>query len=145
MEQKDVRQEMRKHLSDMADTMDTALRKIPPFKTFSRPEYPPVNIYEAEDAFIVTAEVAGVPKQDLNVTLKEGALVLEGKEDRSRVEAYPCVCRERGPAEFSRHVFLPPAVDVDAEPAASLENGVLTVRLKKRPVPQGKTIPVDVK
>ncbi len=145
MEQRDVWQEMRRHLSDMADTMDGALRRIPPFSAFARVDYPPVNIYEAEDAFVVIAEVPGVPKEALSVSLKQGALHIQGKEDRTRVEGQVCVNRERGPAEFSRQIFLPQSVDLDAEPTASLDSGLLTVRLRKKPPQPGKTIPVDVK
>ena len=145
MEQKDVWQEMRKHLSDMAETVDTALRRIPPFKTFARPDYPPVNIYEAEDAFIITAEVPGVTKENLSVSLKQGALAVQGKEDRSRAEGQTCLQRERGPAEFSRQVFLPQTADLESEPVASLENGLLTIRMRKKPPVEGKTIPVNVR
>jgi HSP20 family protein len=145
MEQRDVWHEMRKHVSDMAETVDTALRKIPPFSTFARPNYPPVNIYEAEDAFIVVAEVPGVPKENLGVSLKQGALSIQGKEDRSPIEGHVCVSRERGPAEFSRQIFLPQTVDLDADPVANLDKGILTVRLKKTPPQPGKTVSVQVK
>jgi len=145
MEQRDVWQEMRKHVSDMADTVDGALRKIPPFSTFARPNYPPVNIYEAEDAFIVVAEVPGVLKDSLSVSMRQGALSIRGKEDRSAIEGHVCVSRERGPAEFDRQIFLPQTVDLEADPVANLDSGILTVRLKKKPPQPGKTISVQVK
>jgi len=144
MEQRDVWQEMRKHLSDMAETVDSALRKVPPFSTFARSECPPVNIYESADAVVVVAEVPGVLKENLSVALKQGSLAVQGKEDRRRYEGYNCVCKERSPGELSRRIVLPPSVDLEAEPAASLENGLLTVRLKKKPIEEGKTIRIDV-
>lgn len=144
MEHGDMWREMRKRLSDMAETVDEAVRKVPPFSSFARPGYPPVNVYEAEEELIVRAEVPGVPKESLNVNLKGGALVIEGKEDRSEYEGYECVCKERGAGEFSREISLPETVDAEAEPAASVENGVLTIRLKLKPREEGTTVRVEV-
>ncbi len=142
MEQKDVWQEMRKHVAGMADAVDKAVRKVP---KIIKGDYPPVNIYATEDELIVCAEVPGVAKETLAVSLKGGALLIQGKEDRSEYESYTLASRERGPGEFSREIRLPEPIDEDAEPAASVENGLLTVRLKKKPPAEGKAVHVGIR
>lgn len=145
MEQRDMWQEMRRHFSDMADAIDKAVRKVPPFSRLMKAEHPPVNIYGTEEELIVRVEVPGVPKEDLGVSLTERALVIEGKQDRSQYEGCTPVCEECGAAEFSREIALPQAIDEEVEPTASLENGVLTIRLKKRPPEEGKAVHVEVR
>ncbi len=139
-----VWQEMRQHFSEMAETLDNAMRRLPPFSMVSRPGYPPVNVYRTDEEVIVRADVPGVPQESLLLNLMERALVIEGREDRSRFEDYECLCAERGPGEFRREVPLPEGVDAEAQPVASLEGGVLTVRLPRRPIQRGRTVHVKV-
>ena len=143
MGQGDLWQHMREHLSDMGRAVDEALRSVPPFGRFLRGERPPVNIYETNEALIVRAELPGVRKEDLDVRLKEGALLIEGTEDRSEYDSYTCLGRERGAGKFSRELALPEDVDEEAEPAASLQDGVLTIRLQKKPRQRGRAIEVE--
>ncbi|MHC4591255.1 MAG: Hsp20/alpha crystallin family protein [Planctomycetota bacterium] len=144
MEHRDTWQEMRKHLSDMAAQIDNALRKVPPFSAFRRAGCPPVNLYETDTEFIVQAEVPGVAQEALQVTVKDGALVIEGREDRREYESCACLCEERREAEFRREIDLPDGVDLEAEPGATVSNGLLTVRLKRGRPKEGKTIRVEV-
>jgi HSP20 family protein len=145
MEQRDSWHDMRKHLSEMADTIDSALRRVPPFSAFARGECPLVNVYEADAEVIVVAEVPGVRRESLKVSLKPDGLFIQGKEERVQFESCPCLCRERGAGEFSRRVSLPSAVDTNADPAATLENGLLTIRLRKKPAEPGKVVNIQVK
>jgi HSP20 family protein len=125
--------------------MDTALRKVPPFSSFMRGEHPPVNVYETDAELVVRAEVPGVAREDLCVTLKPGTLVIEGKQDAGQWQAYTCRCQERALGDFCREIALPVELEEGAEPAASLENGVLTVRLRKTGRQEGRTIEVEVR
>ena len=145
MEQRDMWQEMRKHFADMADAIDRAVRKIPPFSGLVRAERPSVNVYETDAEIVVQAEVPGVPRENLGVSLQGGVLTIRGKEDRTTFEEARAICQERGPAEFCREVALPASVDEEAEPQAALENGLLTIRLKKTPPAEAKAIDVEVR
>lgn len=144
MEHRDTWQEMRKRLSDMAEQIDSALRRVPPFSAFRRVGCPPINVYETDTEFIVQAEVPGVAQENLQVTAKDGVLVIEGREDRSEYEGRACLCEERREAEFRREIDLPDGVDLEAEPGATVSNGLLTVRLKRGRPREGKTIRVEV-
>ena len=143
MEDRDTWRQMRKHLSNMAQTIDSAVRKVSPFGG-AGPRRPLVDVCEGEDEIIVYAEVAGVPGDALSVTLKQGVLTIAGREDRTACEGCTYVVNERGPAEFSRDLALPPGADPEAEPVASLSDGLLTVRIPRRPPAEGRTIHVDV-
>ncbi len=141
MEQRDVWQDMRKHLSAMAETIDGAFRKVSPF---SRPGHPPINVYETPDEFIVRAEAPGITKEALTVKVQGRSLLIEAREDRAEFAGYECVCRERGKDEFSREIPLPDTADVEAEPAAALADGILTVRIKKVPAQEERSVDVKV-
>ena len=140
MEQRDMWKEMRRHFSDMAETIDGAVRKVSPF---SRSGSPPINVYETPADFIVRAEVPGVKKGDLTAKVQGRSLLIEGCEDRSEFDEYECVCRERGKVDFSREVPLPDTADIDAEPAASLADGILTVRIAKAAPAEGRSIDIE--
>jgi len=105
-------------------------------------EYPPVDVYENEDEVLVRAEVPGVAKDELGLSLLEGKLVIRGKKPAEAADQYVCRVRECWSGEFSRAVALPEGIDPDAEPSASLRNGVLTVRLARLPAPAGRKIEV---
>ncbi|NLW49215.1 MAG: Hsp20/alpha crystallin family protein [Candidatus Brocadiaceae bacterium] len=133
---------MRKHLRSMAETIDGAVRKVSPFG--SGKARPLADVCETDREVVVRAEVAGVPRDNLSVTLKAGVLTIAGKEPRTDVACCRCLTNERGPAEFSREIVLPSSADPDAEPTATLADGLLTVRLPKGPVTHARTIRVDV-
>jgi len=145
MEQRDMWQEMRKHFADMADVIDRAVRKVPPFSGLVRAERPSVDVYETDVEIVVQAEVPGVPRENLGVSLQRGVLTIRGKEDRTPFEDARAVCQERGPAEFCREVALPASLDEEAEPKAALDNGLLTIRLKKIPPAEVRTVDVEVR
>ena len=142
MDERDTWQQMRKHLRTMADTIDGAVRKVSPFGGCR--ERPLVDVCETESEVVICAEVPGVPKANLTVTLKRGVLTIAGKESGPCCEGARCLTHERGPAEFSRDIPLPDSADPEAEPAASLVDGLLTVRLPRVPVQDVKTITVNV-
>lgn len=91
---------------------------------------PAVDILETADRYIVTAEVPGMSRDDLDISVHEGRLTLSG-ERRGRIppcEQYHRV--ERGHGSFSRTFHLP--VPMDSERiTADLRDGVLTVTCPK--------------
>jgi HSP20 family molecular chaperone IbpA len=143
MEPNDMWQEMRKHFADMAQTIDNTVRKVPGLGAFAKGR-PAVDVYEAATEFIVCAEVPGVPRDKLSVTVKQGVLTIEGREDRAAWEGLKRVVGERGSAEYCRELQLPAEIDPEAQPTAALNDGVLIVRLPKQPGEQAHTIRVEV-
>ena len=92
---------------------------------------PTADLCETAEAYIVTAELPGVPRQQIRVEIHDGHLVLHGRRDaRVACEQYHQV--ERGHGEFSRTFRLPTDVAAD-EIAAELKDGVLTIVVPKLP------------
>jgi len=78
------------------------------------------------------ADLPGVRKEDLEVKVENGTLVLDVKRDTSPAAGWQVRYAERSPFELRRTVRLPEDLDVDAV-TANFEHGVLTVALPRRP------------
>ena len=92
---------------------------------------PAVDLCETADAFIVTAELPGLSRDQVKIEVHDGRLTLQGRRDaRVPCEQYHQV--ERGHGEFSRTFALPPSVDA-GRTAADLRHGVLTIIVPKSP------------
>ena len=91
---------------------------------------PAVDILETTDQYIVVAEVPGMSRDELDISVHEGRLTIAGerRERTPQCEQYHRV--ERGHGSFSRTFHLPVAVDGDRV-TADLRNGVLTVTCPK--------------
>lgn len=90
---------------------------------------PAVDLCETSDAFLLTAELPGLSRDQIHIEIRDGRLVLQGRRDaRVRCEQYHQV--ERGHGEFARTFVLPPNVDPTSI-AADLRDGVLTVTVPK--------------
>jgi HSP20 family protein len=92
---------------------------------------PPVDIYETEDRYVVTAEVAGLSRDDLQIQVQEGKLTLRGERQAAEQSSVRYERVERGHGRFARAFVLPHAVDASAV-TADLQNGVLTITVPKR-------------
>lgn len=92
--------------------------------------WPPTNVYETKEAFIVKAEVPGLAEGNVSVSVEDDALVLRGERKSEVPDGYKVHLRERAPVAFTRKLPLPARVDVENVTAA-LTDGVLTVTLPK--------------
>ena len=110
----------------------TLHERLDRFATSEAPGWtPPVDIYETADHYVVTAEVPGLSREDIDIRLHDGRLTLRGTRRAAghvRCEQYHRV--ERGHGTFLRTFALPLAIDVDAI-KADLREGVLTVTVPK--------------
>lgn len=92
--------------------------------------WPPTNVLETKEAFLVKFEVPGLSESDVSVSVEEDALVIRGERKLEVPEGYQVRARERQAHAFTRKFPLPARVERDAV-TASLERGVLTVTLPK--------------
>lgn len=118
-------------------------REIAPFPEERAVAFAPAfDIKETKDSYQFKADVPGIQEKDLEVTITGNRLTVAGKreeerEDKSdRYYAY-----ERNYGSFSRSFTLPDGVDAD-KLNASLEKGVLSVVVPKKPEVQPKKISV---
>lgn len=91
---------------------------------------PPVDLHETADAYVLTAELAGVLEADISVEASEHSVTLSGlrRERPGSCEQYHRL--ERGHGEFARRFELPLPIDA-SQIAAVLKDGVLTVSCPK--------------
>lgn len=91
--------------------------------------FPPVNVFENGEAYLVRAEIPGVDKDTLDVSVKGDELTLRGERTISPAEPSANYHRrERSGGAFRRVVTLPKPVDAERI-RASYRNGVLEVEL----------------
>lgn len=101
---------------------------------------PPVDVYETDAAFVLTAEVPGLSRESITIAIHEGRLVVEGRRDgRSPDDTYHQL--ERGHGAFSRTFALPPSADPDRV-TADLADGVLTITVPRQVAPGARRIDV---
>lgn len=92
---------------------------------------PPVDIQETPEGYKLLAELPGMTKDDINITLENNVLRLSGErkfEKDAKKESYHRVERTYG--TFSRAFALPQQVQAEGV-QAGFENGVLTVMVPK--------------
>ncbi|MEQ8767876.1 MAG: Hsp20/alpha crystallin family protein [Planctomycetota bacterium] len=112
--------------------------------TRARSSDPALDILETEDGYSVEVTVPGYTLEDLDVSVANDTLTIRGErqgEAESRGGTY--LRRERRRTSFQRQVKLPTSID-NEKIEASLENGILTVRLPKSAAAQPRQIEVKV-
>lgn len=100
---------------------------------------PPVDITEDEDVFTVSADVPGVDKDAIEISLHRGILTIRG--ERATREEKRFSHRERINGTFSRQFNLPESADEDSV-SARMNNGVLEITIPKSKVAQPINITV---
>src|SRR5262245_56583624 len=103
---------------------------------------PPVDLYESEDRYVLTAELPGLRREDVRIQIEDGRLTIAGTRRETPVACEQYHRIERGHGEFSRTFQLPLPVDVDRI-SADLKDGVLTVDVPKTAEPQARRIRVS--
>jgi HSP20 family protein len=92
---------------------------------------PPVDIQETDDSYRIQAELPGMSKEDIQITLENNVLRLSGErkfEKDVKKENYHRIERTYG--TFSRSFALPTQVSPD-KVEAKFDNGVLTITVPK--------------
>jgi len=104
---------------------------------------PAVDIRETSDALTLSAELPGLTREDVHITLENSVLTISGErkfEKDAKEENYHRI--ERAYGAFSRSFTLPATVDA-SRIAATYKDGVLTVRLPQREEAKPKQIEVQ--
>jgi HSP20 family protein len=92
---------------------------------------PALDIFEDKDSLIVTAELPGMKKEDIDISLHDGALTISGeRKNEKEYDGAQTSRSERFFGRFQRSVTLPKAVDAD-QVKATYKDGILTVTLPK--------------
>jgi HSP20 family protein len=106
--------------------------------------FPPVNLYETDDAWVLTAEVPGLRAENLEVSVDDARVTLRG-ERKIQIPDQPGTSvhrRERQAGIFRRTFELPNAPESD-KVEASYRHGVLRIRLPKPAPRQARQIAIQ--
>ena len=111
-------------------------------RTADRETWPAVDIVEEDEAIVFLADLPGLSKADLTLTIEDRVLTLSGERKFEDREGATWHRRERRALRFTRRFKL--GVNLDASEAdASFEDGVLTLRIPK--TEQSKPLTIEVK
>ena len=101
-----------------------------------------MDVVQDEDDLIVRASLPGVDPDDIQVTLEDGLLTIEGETGSETEEQKgDYLLRERRFGRFHRALRLPSSVDADgAEP--SYANGVLTITVPKQEAKKARRLAI---
>ena len=126
--------------------MSHALRGGEPAYHGTRGVYPPVNLHESGDGYLLTAEVPGVRPEDIDVSIEGATVTLSGqrKVEYAAGEGVSVHRRERQSGTFRRAFELPAEIDLDRA-RATHGNGVLTLELPKSAALQPRQIEVETR
>jgi HSP20 family protein len=105
---------------------------------------PAFDVYEEKDNYVVKAELPGMKKEDISVSIEGGDLVISGeRKSESKSDGAEIYRAERYFGKFQRSVSLPATVSAK-DVRAEYKDGVLTVTLPKSEESKPKQIEVKV-
>ncbi len=102
---------------------------------------PSTDAYETEEGLTLVMEIPGVRSENLEVSLEDGVLKVEGKLDFSRFAGLEPVYTEYNVGHYARSFALSDKVDQE-NIGAKLEDGVLTLTLPKSPAARPRKIAI---
>jgi HSP20 family protein len=106
---------------------------------------PKLDMYEEENELVIKAEMPGVRKKDLDISLDDDVLTIKAeKKEEKEVKEATHYTRERRFGRYSRYMTLPSRVDAE-KVSATLKKGLLLIRLPKAEVPESKKIEIKTK
>lgn len=112
------------------------------FSAVAAREFPPINIWLGENSVVMTAELPGVTPEDVNISLQDEVLTLEGaRQPQLRQQDVKWHRRERAYGSFARTVQLPFRVDPEKVQARYI-NGVLEIELERLEADRPKKIQI---
>lgn len=123
--------------------MKTTLENNQTDNRTEREEYvaPDVNIFENAEGYVLEADLPGVGKEGLQITLDGTELTIVGRRSSETAAGEP-VFRERSGWSYRRVFELDPAIDT-AKVSAKMEQGLLTLTLPKSERAKPRKITVE--
>jgi HSP20 family protein len=111
-----------------------------PFDGGPRGFVPSFEVRETKDSYVFKADVPGILEKDIDIQMTGNVLTMSGERKLENVqEGEKFFALERGYGSFSRSFALPDGVDVE-HVSAEVKDGVLTVRVPKKPEVQPRRI-----
>ena len=106
---------------------------------------PRINIENKKDKIIASVEVPGVNPKDVNISVEENILTIEGHSESNKEEKNKKYYRkEFSEGYFERTVSLPSEVEAKKS-TASYKNGLLTIEMPKSNKAKAKKVEIKIK
>jgi HSP20 family protein len=102
---------------------------------------PQTDIYETDDALTVVMEFPGVERKDIDISLENDVIRVEGRINFAKYEGLEPLYTEYNVGHFTRAFTLSSKID-QQQIGADLEDGVLTLTLKKSKEAQSRRIAI---
>jgi HSP20 family protein len=145
-----VRWDPFRELEDMSNRLNRVFGRFPLTREMDKDTMvafdwaPSVDISESSEEFVIKAEIPGVNKDDVKVSIDDGVVSIQGERKQEKEEKDKKFHRvERSYGSFLRTFSLPSNID-DAKVQAQFKDGLLTVRLPKSASAKPKTVEVKV-
>ena len=104
---------------------------------------PAVDIREEDNQYLLTADIPGVNRKDIEITLEEGVLTVKGERNtETDVSEAGYRRRERTHGTFMRQFTLPDTVNATSI-SATAKDGVLEITIPKQRKPEARKITVS--
>ena len=110
--------------------------------TRGRVSYPPVELMDKGDSVVITAEIPGVNKDEVDLTVLKDTLTIAGEKRLPAEEGVTYIRHERPHGRFRRLIDLPYSVDQE-KISASYRDGILTITLPKAEEAKPRQITVE--
>lgn len=139
--------EMEQLQREMNRLFDFSLARLPgEDSTLSGGQWAPaIDVHDSKDNILVQADLPGLKKEEIEVTVENDTLVIKGeKKQEAEVKEKNHYRAERFYGSFFRSIVLPSAVDA-SKIDASYRDGVLKLVLPKKEEAKPKQIKIDVK
>jgi HSP20 family protein len=106
--------------------------------------YPPMDVLESKDGYLIRAELPGMNREDIKVEVNDGTLVLSGERKAEKpAEGVEYRHVERVAAKFWRSFSLPETAKQDGI-EATYKDGILEVRVPKTEKAKPRQIEISV-
>jgi HSP20 family protein len=108
---------------------------------------PRIDMYEEDKELVIKAEMPGIRKKDLDISLNDDMLTIKAEKKEEKEEGEKGTThytRERRFGQYIRSMTLPARVDAE-NISATLKKGLLEIRLPKAEEPESKHIEIKVK
>jgi HSP20 family protein len=130
---------------DMGSIIDDFLKTQNKDASFGEGKWAPaVDIREDKERFLVIADLPGVDKENMHISLEKNILTLKGSrsyEQRDNQEGFSRV--ERSLGQFHRQFTLPQIAD-ESQISAKYKNGILEISIPKKEQAMEKRIDVQI-
>ena len=104
---------------------------------------PSINFYEKEGKYFLKADLPGMTKDDISITLDQGVVTIKGKKEETNEEkGANYYLRESAYGSFSRSFRLPSEVD-EEKVTAVFKDGVLILEMPQKSEPAAKKVEIS--